>query len=137
MAFVLDASVALAWVFGDEDNAYAETVLDLLAEEPGVVPSIWPLEVGNGLLAGLRRRRLELQDVDHAQSLLAALPIAVRRFGLNEVFDEVLFVAREHNLSVYDASYLAVAVAERSPLATNDVALLAAASAVGVPLVGR
>jgi hypothetical protein len=45
---------------------------------------------------------------------------------------ESLHLARAHNLSVYDASYLELAVRRGLPLATLDDKLKAAARAVGV-----
>jgi hypothetical protein len=51
MAFVLDCSVALAWVLADEGSAFADGLIDRLVAEGAVVPPVWPLEVGNVLLA--------------------------------------------------------------------------------------
>ena len=56
--FVLDTSVALAWCFEDEASAAADKVLDLLHTAEAVAPAIWPIEVGNALLAGERRKRI-------------------------------------------------------------------------------
>ena len=47
----------------------------------------------------------------------------------------VLGLAREHALSVYDASYLEVASRRRLPLATLDRKLSEAAVAAGVPTI--
>ena len=55
--FVLDCSVAVAWFFEDEADAYAESVEDAMASASAVVPSLWRLEVANALLVGERRRR--------------------------------------------------------------------------------
>jgi predicted nucleic acid-binding protein len=52
--------------------------------------------------------------------------------------DEFLIaLARKHRLTAYDASYLELAMRRRLPLATLDAALIAAAGAEGVPLVGE
>ena len=58
MSFVLDASVTLAWAFEDEGGFYPEAVLDTLMVGEAVAPSLWPLEVSNGLLTAQRRGRL-------------------------------------------------------------------------------
>ena len=55
--FVLDGSVALAWCFPDERESYSQGVLDSLDRARAWVPSLWPLEVGNALLMGERRKR--------------------------------------------------------------------------------
>jgi predicted nucleic acid-binding protein len=44
-----------------------------------------------------------------------------------------LHLARSHRLSVYDATYLELALRHGLPLATLDDALAAAATAAGVP----
>ena len=48
---------------------------------------------------------------------------------------EILDLAREQELSSYDASYLELAIREGLPLATLDGRLKDAAARVGVPLV--
>ena len=50
--------------------------------------------------------------------------------------DAVITLARRHTLTVYDASYLELAMRENVPLATLDKKLAAAAEAEGVPLIG-
>jgi len=40
---VVDASIALAWCFPDEDSVYADDVLDALEGQTVVVPSVWTL----------------------------------------------------------------------------------------------
>jgi len=76
-AFVLDASIALAWGFEDESNAYTEKVLESLVEGEAFVPAVWPLEVGNALLMAERRKRLAHTDVVQFLTLLRGLPINV------------------------------------------------------------
>ena len=49
--FVLDNSVVMSWCFKDEENQYADNVLDYLSDATALVPSVWPLEVMNILLS--------------------------------------------------------------------------------------
>ena len=56
---------------------------------------------------------------------------------LADAFGVVLELARAHGLTVYDASYLALAARERLPLASSDDRLRAAATAAGVELVAQ
>lgn len=55
MAFVLDASIALAWAFPDEQSDVADTALTLLRTEQGLVSALWWFEMCNALIAGERR----------------------------------------------------------------------------------
>lgn len=132
--FVLDASVLPGWLFPDEVNTYTEAVLDRLRQTGAVVPEIWPLEITNVLLVGERRNRLtETQTVQFLR-FLQSLPI--RQAGGSSLagMSSVLAVARQQNLSAYDASYLELAMREGLPLATEDDRLRASAQRVGVPL---
>jgi predicted nucleic acid-binding protein len=129
---VLDASVTLAWCFADEDSDYANRVLSLLEQEPAQAPSLWSLEVANALLAGERRKRLTTADVSHFAALLDDLPIEFDQHPSARVFQRILPLARSQGLSVYDATYLELAMRTGSPLASLDYNLKTAAKAVGV-----
>lgn len=135
MAFVLDASVTLAWCFENEATPYTEAVLERLGDTEALVPAIWPLEVANVLLVGERRKRLTEADTAHFVELLATLPITVEEEGLTEALGPVLALAREQGLSANDASYLELAARRGLSLATQDRRLSLAATRVGVPLV--
>ncbi len=130
--FVLDTSVTMAWCFEDEVTPYTEAVLDRLETTTALVPPIWQLEVANVLLVSERRKRLTQAQTARFGELLRALPITLAE--RDEGLDSLVAVGREHNLSAYDASYLALALASGLPLATGDAKLRAAAERAGVPL---
>ena len=50
--FVLDGSVTLAWLFHDEQDAYADAIVARLPDIEMHVPRLWHLEVANVLLVG-------------------------------------------------------------------------------------
>ena len=135
MAFVLDASIALAWCFEDEASSYTERVLKLLLREEAVIPPIWPFEVANALAGAMRASRMKPADAERFMALLGSFPLGLEPRGMDGVFREVLPLAREHGLSCYDATYLELALRLGLPLATLDRALRRAAGRVGVPLV--
>lgn len=137
MSLVIDASVALAWVFGDERNDLAWAVIEQLQREPAVVPTHFHLEFGNGLLVGMRRGRLTVHDVEAAVVALNALPIEVDVETPLKVFPECWSLASAHQLSTYDAAYLELASRRGLPLATLDAALARSALHQQVPLVIR
>jgi predicted nucleic acid-binding protein len=134
MAFVVDASVALAWCFEDEQSPRADAVLARLGEEAGVAPSIWPLEVANGLRSAERRGRIDERELPRVVRLLEALPIEVDGITLQRALGDVLPLARAVGLSSYDAAYLDLALRKGLPLATADEYLGQAAVAAGVEL---
>lgn len=132
MNFVLDASIPLAWAFDDERDVRAMAVLDALEESEAVTSSIWALEVSNGLLTAERRGRISGPDASRFSNLLLRLPIVVDPVDRRRALDEVRRLARNQNLSAYDASYLDLALHLGIPLATLDKGLERAADRAGV-----
>ena len=133
-AFVLDGSVTMAWGFEDEADAYAEAILDRMPELQAHVPSLWSLEVANALLVGERRQRITSADAAHFLAILGSFPITVDGETVAHAWTDTMHLARAHNLSSYDASYLELAIRLGLPLAALDGRLKTAAAAVGVPL---
>ena len=131
---VLDCSVTMSWLFREEFTPYAQRVLDGVSGGQAVVPAIWPLEVANVLLAAERRGRIPQAEGGRFLTLLEGLPIDVSAAPERHAFDELVPLARDTGLSVYDAGYLELAGRLGVPLATQDGALERAASAVGVRL---
>jgi predicted nucleic acid-binding protein len=129
---VIDASVALAWCFPDEGTDMTGRVLDALRLRRGIVPSIWPLEITNAVLAGERRKRVVAADIARFLGLLNQLSLTVDVLAAQQSFANILPLARAHGLSAYDASYLELAMREGCGLATLDAKLRTAAEAVGV-----
>jgi predicted nucleic acid-binding protein len=133
-AIVLDGSAALAWCFSDEANPYADAIARKLPDLGAVVPAIWHLEIANALLVGERRGRCDQADTSKWTTFLSSLSIIVDEHNGGRVFSDVLALARAHNLSTYDASYLELCLRLGLPLATLDKPLKAAATSVGVVL---
>jgi predicted nucleic acid-binding protein len=131
---VLDASITLAWVFEDEAIPYAEVVLEALAEVEALVPAIWSLEVGNGLVVAERRGRLNQAATVQFLALIGLLPITVEIQRTEQILGEILALARDQGISTYDAAYLHLAMRHGLPLATADEALRQAAVRIGVPV---
>ena len=135
--FVIDASVALAWCFHDETDAYSEAVLDRLVVGDAVVPELWTLEVCNVLSAAVRESRVSQEDAAAARAALLALPIAVDPTERRRAFTATTALAERHGLTAYDATYLELARRRRIPLATRDGPLRRAAEVEGVELFGE
>jgi predicted nucleic acid-binding protein len=95
------------------------------------VPAIWWYEVRNILLVNERRQRISQGDSSRFLRDLEDFPIEVAGVVEHKNLQEV---ARQYNLTAYDAAYLELALREHLPLATLDKSLLAAAQAGGIPL---
>ncbi len=133
---VIDSSIAIAWCFPDEQDEYSQSVLDALSSERATVPDLWHLEVANTLVVGERRKRSTQADTVTWLGFLAQLPITVDDETKAHAFRETLNLAREHNLSAYDAAYLELAMRRGLPLATLDEKLKTAARTIRAPLFG-
>jgi predicted nucleic acid-binding protein len=131
---VIDCSMAMAWYFKDEATPYTNSVRASLMTERAVVPVLWPLEVANVLLMAERRKCSNQTRATKWLRYLSALPIAIDDETPFRSFDHILNLARSHNLTSYDSSYLELTVRRGLPLATLDRDLKKAAQAVGVTL---
>ncbi|MBY5611155.1 type II toxin-antitoxin system VapC family toxin [Rhizobium leguminosarum] len=126
MPFVVDASVAAAWLLADEESRTAEEALSFLETEDALVPDLFWHEMRNILLTAERRKLISNEDVLACLMRLTSLPL---RTVSSEDHLPILRLAGKYQLSAYDAAYLALAVAENVSLATLDAGLERAASA--------
>jgi predicted nucleic acid-binding protein len=134
--FVLDASIVLAWCFPDEASGLARYVAELFKQgDTAVVPSFWPHEVLNALLAGEKRKRISAALVQSFLDDLAALPIELAQVPSVVVFDRIQALSRANALTAYDAAYLDLAIERRLPLATLDEPLARGCARASVKLV--
>ncbi|WP_229417216.1 type II toxin-antitoxin system VapC family toxin [Massilia sp. Root418] len=130
MTLVLDASMALAWLFERTLAAEADCARRVLAgllQATVVVPPLWHQEVANGALVGERRNLVAGAQIDAFLAQLRRLPVST---------DETLplppiSLARKCGLTVYDACYLELALRSGAVLATFDRRLAAAARGAG------
>ena len=131
-AFVLDASIALAWCFHDESTPNTEALLDRLEDDTAVVPALWPLELGNILAAAERQGRLTPPRVTEFLALINGLDIEIDGETATRALRETLGLARAEGLTTYDAAYLELAIRLGLPLATRDNQLGRTAARLGV-----
>jgi predicted nucleic acid-binding protein len=129
LSFVIDASVALCWFFADEKNDEADGILAEVYKTGAVVPVLWPIEVGNALTMGLRRKQMNEQDWSKSISTLASLPVTVEAIDHRAALAALPPLVSKHNLTFYDAMYLELAIRLKLALASFDKDLLNAARA--------
>lgn len=130
MSVVLDASVAASFMLPDEQDDLSRTARAIITTRGAVAPAIFWYEIRNILLSNERCRRIDEATADRALRHIGALPIALRSVDN----DDVMGLARMHQLSAYDAAYLSLARHEGLPLLTYDRALATAAQREGVTL---
>lgn len=130
MAVVYDCSVTLAWFLKDERTAFTDTAFELLETAEGWVPFVWRLEFPNALLFAERKKRIgreqRLEILDNAAQLY------VRTDDVLVDMRSLSALAERRGLTVYDASYLELALRLGGDLITLDRELADAAAAEGV-----
>jgi predicted nucleic acid-binding protein len=134
-AFVLDASVALAWIVDNPVPSYAIKISDAMASgQKAVVPGLWALEMANGLLMAERRGKLVAAEVERGLRQLEVVVAGGIEIDTAAVptIREAFVPAYAHQLTAYDAVYLELARREGLPLATLDRSLSAAAAKAGI-----
>ena len=135
-AFVVDCSVAMAWMFHDEATAKTAALLRRLATETALVPAWWFIEITNVLAMAERRRRITTAQSDAFISDLSKLGIERDDAAPDRAFTHLLALCRTHRLTSYDAIYLDLAMRRSLPLATLDSDLRKTAKTLGVALLG-
>ncbi len=128
MELVTDTSALLAVLLHEPERPA------LIAAARGatlVAPGSVPWEVGNGLIASLRRRRLTRRQVQAAWESFEQIPLRL----MDVPVAAALRVAGDLGLYAYDAYVLTAAQQRRAPLVTLDRRLMAAAAELGIDLV--
>ena len=132
--FTIDTSVVASWCFPDEIHANADVAFRRIAKDTACAPVLLWFELRNVLLVGERRGRLTATQIGRFLGYVANLPIETDR---DPDETRVFGLARSYRLSIYDAAYLELTQRRAIPLATLDGALMKAARAEKIELVGE
>lgn len=136
MSLVLDCSAVLAWVYQDENSATADEILQRVTTDGAWVPSIWRLEVANGLRTGIRCGRITADHRDQALTELGLFDLTTDPDTERHAWTTTLRLSDRLGLTPYDAAYVELAQRRSLPLASLDTRLCAAARILGVPVIG-
>lgn len=134
MALVPDVSAILSQALDDEDATFSEAVIDAIAADEAIVPTLFWYEIRNALVVAERRKRINATQTTAFLTDLGLLPFSVDDLPREA---SVLDLARRRALSVYDAAYLELALRKAIPLATLDQKLIDAAKREGATVFKR
>ncbi len=114
--YVLDASVVIKWFLPEPDAEAARRLRreDLECEAPDLLL----LEVPNVLWKYVIRGTLDLEIAKEAVEALALAPIRLRT--AESLFADAFRIAIQTRRSVYDCTYLSLAIQASCPLVTAD-----------------
>lgn len=127
---IIDSTIVIANTMPDEKSHYADSVLQLLAEDKlqAFVPSIFYLDCTNVLLMAEKSKRINRIQPQEYLEMIVQLPLDVDHLAANaESISQISQIADNYNLTSYDASYLELAVRKNTPIATLDKKLQIAA----------
>jgi len=115
--FVMDATIAAAWALPEDNSELTDSMLTMAQVDGAMVPVLFWYEVRHILAAAERMKRITPADTVAFLHHLERLEIKLRDLGDGEA---ILRLARVHQLSVYNAAYLELALRENLPLVTLD-----------------
>ena len=127
---VLDASAVLAWLLPTQATDAANAFLEQSDATTFEAPAIFDWEVRNVLLTYERRGLSTVERYDRAVANYLALNVTLHPLIVD--MDGLAALAQKARLSLFDASYLALALEQDWPLASRDEALLIVAARSGV-----
>jgi len=116
---VLDASVALKWIFGEEEGGEKARLYKeghVTGRETVAVHSLFFYEIANVLAT---KTRLSTKDAAEAFSLIWNFDLEVFRLGLDE-FLEGIVLSRRYGITLYDAASIVLARKLGCPFVTAD-----------------
>lgn len=127
---VVDASITVGWLLDESEAASTQDIYDLVLREGLVGPAIFTIEVANALRSSMRRKSIDRQKRDAA--LAAFERMVASNIGQEPLLSDIVDISDRHDLTVYDASYVAMAKLRGLKLATLDQAMARAARAEGL-----
>lgn len=114
--FVVDASLVVKWFVPEIHSDAAQRWL--AASHEYVAPDLLFPEVGNAVWKKVRREEL---TADEAHRLVADLErVAVETIGMRGLLPDAVALALEADITVYDATYLTLAVRLDTEVITGD-----------------
>jgi predicted nucleic acid-binding protein len=122
-SYVLDASVAAAWFLPLAQEPFSESAIGLLEQYAAgrlrlLVPDLfWP-EIGNIFRKAARQKRVTREAASEALNELADSKLPT--FPSAGLLRDAFTIASEFGCTVYDATYVALAVVSSAPLVTAD-----------------
>ena len=122
--FVVDASVGVKLFLDESGSHEAERLFTLLGtERPHViaVPDLFFIECANVFRSRAHRHLMSAEQARAAFAILRSLPL--RNVSTADLVPAALDLALVHGLSVYDATYAALAGQLDAPLVTADAKL--------------
>jgi predicted nucleic acid-binding protein len=133
--FVPDSSFIVGWGFNEDTFQDRVKVIERMVHEGAIAPSLWPLEVANALLLGVRRNRWTISKGRQVLADIAKLGIDIDDATTSHAWGRTLLLAERYGLTEYDAAYVELAIRADGVLLTLDGEMARAARAEGLEII--
>jgi predicted nucleic acid-binding protein len=126
ISVVLDASAAISFLVSSQSTPAAEAFRVGASTFDFIAPSVFSIEMRHALIRLERRNQVSSKaldrDLPELETIIRVMPLPTPR-----ELSFMIALARNENLGIYDASYLAIALEHDCVLASRDSKLLEAA----------
>lgn len=113
MKIVADTNAFLAVALGEPERSL---IIELTSGHELVAPHVLPFEIGNALIAMMRKGALESQEVLAGWDAVCAIAVDLRSIDLRSALN----LAAQFGTYAYDAYFLECALSLRAPILTLD-----------------
>lgn len=127
MKIVADTNTFIAVALNEPEK---DMIIRLAEGSDLVAPEVLPFEVGNALVAMMKRNALTADEVISAWDMVQNIPVDLRRIDIRAA----LKIATQYNIYAYDAYFLECAINLRSPLLTLDRLMKKIAREIGIQI---
>jgi predicted nucleic acid-binding protein len=125
MKIIADTNTFIAVALNEPEK---DMIIRLTEGHDLVAPEVLPFEIGNALMAMMKRNALSAEEVVLAWDMVQHIPVDLRRTDISAALN----IATKYNIYAYDAYFLECAVKLRSPLLTLDRQMKGIARAIGI-----
>lgn len=121
---IIDTSVIIKWLLPDEDDLIALQIKQDFDENKLtiIIPHLTYYEIGNVLKTAIKRERISEYSAKKLYNAFIDLKFTV--YATKKIFTLALSKSIDFDISVYDASYIALAEYLQIPFLTTDKKLL-------------
>ena len=113
MKIIADASVFLAVVLNEPEK---QQIIEKTKGAEIISSEVLPYEIGNALIAMLKRKRLTKEEIKQSYSIFEMIPVGLFSADIQTSLE----IASTFNIYAYDAYYLELAQKLNLPLLTLD-----------------
>ena len=128
MSVVVDASVYLAVVLNEPEK---QIIIERTKGSDLISPEVLPYEIGNALIAMLKRKRLNKEQAIKSFDIFNMIPLDLAPVNIGKALE----ISCKFNIYAYDAYYLELAERLKMPLLTLDNSMKGTAKALRIKLI--